>query len=216
MERSAPICYIDSSEEPNSRLIIINRRLAGYSTRKSVLYSYYSGSNKNYSLWEKKTPLWRLPNITFRVAVKSKGKGTFKIHERGKIKEEETLGHFSILSPSKSDGSLAQLEWERDVWLDVNRGLPHILSSTGQSHTPRRNKKRESEMHIISIWNRSAGKGTFTTPSFSFFHPAWHILLYIERERTNKRAAAVHHGKCQTLMLSARGGETEIKDELLV
>lgn len=127
--------YIDSSEEPNSRLIIINRRLAGYSTRKSVLYSYYSGSNKNYSLWEKKTQLWRLPNLTFRVAVKSKGKGTFKIHERGKIKEEETLGHFSILSPSKSDGSLAQLEWERDVWLDVNRGLPHILSSTGQSHT---------------------------------------------------------------------------------
>jgi hypothetical protein len=57
MERSAPICYIDSSEEPNSRLIIINRRLAGYSTRKSVLYSYYSGSNKNYSLWEKKTQL---------------------------------------------------------------------------------------------------------------------------------------------------------------
>lgn len=31
--------------------------------------------------------------------------------------------------------------------------------------------------------------------------------------RTNKRAAAAHHGKCQTLMLSARGKETEIKED---
>lgn len=84
------------------------------------------------------------------------------------------------------------------------------------NHTPRRNKKRESEMHIISIWNRSAGKGTFTTPSFSFSIQL-DISDYIWRERTNKRAAAAHHGKCQTLMLSAsHGGKQKSKTTSLL
>lgn len=139
---------------------------------------------------------------------------------RGKIKEEEeALGHFSIglLSPSsKSDGSLAQLEWERErerCLIGCEPGAAFFFPQA--NHTPRRNKKRESEMHIISIWNRSAGKGTFTTPSFSFSIQL-DISDYMERERTNKRAAAAHHGKCQTLMLSAsHGGETEIKDDEL-